>query len=320
MPTPLAIRSVLAATDLSPSSREALRAAAALSAHAGAELHVLYALDASRTPGGEDVLEMQRRIHDARALLRAEVREAIPEAAQTTTQHVAIGRAPEAIRQRAEVVHADVVVVGPHRNRGFGDQMLGTTADQVIRECPVPCLVARGPLRVPLRRVLVPSDLSEVARGALGAAVRWTAALRPSGAPAPEPELTVIHVESDSAASADGTVPRFQRWSQLGEHVSAARHLVAPDAAPRVQREIIYGTSPADEILEFAREYGADLVVMGTRGDRPLMKALLGSVSAAVARATGTPLLLIPPSVWSAPDEEAEVLDFAEAVDAPPPA
>jgi nucleotide-binding universal stress UspA family protein len=51
------------------------------------------------------------------------------------------------------------------------------------------------------------------------------------------------------------------------------------------------------EILRSLREEPGDLVVMGTRGADDATG--LGSVSAAVARATTWPLLLVPPATWA---------------------
>jgi nucleotide-binding universal stress UspA family protein len=57
------------------------------------------------------------------------------------------------------------------------------------------------------------------------------------------------------------------------------------------------GSEPAEEILRRAASESADLLVVGTRGANHPASGL-GSVSAAVARATPCPLLLVPPATW----------------------
>ncbi len=54
---------------------------------------------------------------------------------------------------------------------------LGSTADHVIRHAKAPCLVLRGELPLPVRRVAVPVDLAETTAGTLDVALAWTDAL-----------------------------------------------------------------------------------------------------------------------------------------------
>ena len=41
-------------------------------------------------------------------------------------------------------VDAQLVVIGPHGGKGFRARILGTTADRVLHDADVPCLVIRG--------------------------------------------------------------------------------------------------------------------------------------------------------------------------------
>lgn len=64
-----------------------------------------------------------------------------------------------------------------------------------------------------------------------------------------------------------------------------ARELRATDVSERIQFyvHVRIGT-PAEEILQLAREVGAELVIVGTKGLVGLERALLGSVAAKVMR------------------------------------
>ena len=53
--------------------------------------------------------------------------------------------------------------------------------------------------------------------------------------------------------------------------------------------------APSDVILETVREYGADLVVMGTHGHSGLAHVLLGSVAERVVRTAPCPVLTVKP-------------------------
>jgi len=56
------------------------------------------------------------------------------------------------------------------------------------------------------------------------------------------------------------------------------------------------GPHPAHEIADIAREVGADLVVVGTRGHGPIVGLLLGSVVLRLLHVTPCPVVAVPPS------------------------
>lgn len=70
-----------------------------------------------------------------------------------------------------------------------------------------------------------------------------------------------------------------EHWSAASGHavLDAARAAVAD--AGHGAREAILNGDPAEEITRHAREIGADLVLMGTRGLSPAKELLLGSVA-----------------------------------------
>jgi nucleotide-binding universal stress UspA family protein len=308
---PLVLRSILAATDLTATSNEVLRAAAALAALSGAALHIVHAAPAPARSAGEPEIESerarQRRIAEARAALTEQIRHAVPRHVTPTSMEIVFEQPYRAILDRATAAEADLIVIGPHRPRPVGERHLGTTADRVVRTAEQPVLIVREPLSLPLRRVLVPTDLSEAARGALYVGLSWTSALRvPSGTDAPRTALDVVHVAPPLApgdrkqqrhATVDAALRReIETVLEYGGGTGLA-----------IERELIEASEPADAIARLARQMRADLVVIGTHGDTGLMRALLGSVASAVARRTSRPVLLVPPEVWrrAIADDEA---------------
>jgi nucleotide-binding universal stress UspA family protein len=268
----LTLRSVLVATDLTAASRPALETAARVAPLAGAELHLLHVAEAPRT--------------DVRMRVRDHLRQLAPGAPEPASEHVAVGVPAEEIVRYAAEVHADVVILGPHRRGGAGGGEMGSTAASVVADAPCPCLVAATVLRLPLQRVVAPIDLSEAARGALSVAVTWASALRPRET---EARLTALHVAPTGVEEdAEGAVR---------EEVRQSRSLAGDAARVEILERVVPAPDPAREILRVAAEGPADLLVLATRRETGA-DPRLGSVSAAVARATPCPLLLVPPATW----------------------
>jgi nucleotide-binding universal stress UspA family protein len=291
--------SILAATDISEASDPVLRAAAALAKLTGAELHVLHVIEVPGVPYAEPgrvVASVDGSLARARAAVAEQLARAVPEGVVPTSVEVVLQSVHAAILERVEATAAELIVLGPHRLRPFGDRFLGSTADRVIRTAPVPCLLVREPLDLPLRRVMVPTDLSEHAGRALDAALQWVGTLgaETDGGQAGA-EVQVVHIVPrvyempDFAFDQEVVVPELERLiRQALEH---------HPAGAAIREQVFWGDLPADEVLRTASREHVDLLVIGTHGHGSGDRALLGSVASSIARGAPCPVLLVPPSV-----------------------
>jgi universal stress protein E len=297
---PNPIRSVLAATDLTPASDDVLGSAARLARAGGARLHVIHAFDLelSAYPGIDgSAPTFQGRVAEAEERLGQQLARTLPEGMEAASREVVIYVAHRAIVDRAAQVQADVIVLGPHRTRTAG--LLGTTADRVIRSAPCPCLVVRRPLELPLWRVLVPMDLSRPSLGALDTALEWVDGLGAGNGdlPVPAAEVEVVHVIPRFFESAALPVSHATIGPVLSEQVEK---VMARHGAVDVREELLWGDGAAGEIVRYAEQQAAGLIVLGTHGHGALKRALIGSVASAVARTASCAVLLVPPARWSA--------------------
>jgi nucleotide-binding universal stress UspA family protein len=292
----LTIRTIVVATDLDRSSDAALDSANRLAAAAGATLHVVHVVASSNgsvasSASPPDVADAVRE-----ATKRADVSEG-------ATIHVVAGHPADAIRSVVDRVAADVVVMGPHRERSpvVGGHPLGGTARSVAEFSVAPCLVAARPIRLPLERVLVSIDLSETAGGTLLAALSWASALRVGSSADRQTTLTVLHVDTGAEVGAgEGTTTSIDRELERMQRVAGVW------AGVTVRKLTEKSTNAARAIIDRAVGEQADLVVLGTR-ERELGEApRLGSVSAAVSTGLALPSLLVPPAVWRAHVSELE--------------
>lgn len=157
MPTP--IHAILAAVDLSADSTEILHAAGSLSAATGAELHVVHAFEPARGLAGEDLPGALTQVPDARDSLWAAIRRASP-AREPVDARVIVwtGRPVPIILEAAKEISADLIVLGRHQPRSIADRVRSTTAEQLLRQGAVPCLILQGSLALPPRRIVVPHE------------------------------------------------------------------------------------------------------------------------------------------------------------------
>jgi nucleotide-binding universal stress UspA family protein len=286
----LALRTVLVATDLDGASAAAIQTARALASAAGASLHVVHVDGAGPTATVLDAVD---------GFLR---RCGVPPTARHT--HVLVGDPAHSIRLLADQIKADVIVVGPHRERVAtnGKRALGSTALAVVTESFAPCLVARSPLRVPLDRVLVAVDQSDAARGALIVGLSWASALRAPAAttqPSAAATMLVLHVEPASAAVTSTALQGQNGAGGLGRELERIRRDAGPWAGVSIEAVTHAADDPAAGIVAAAAERRADLIVVGTRGLGLDHTGRLGSVADRLVRTLEIPLLLVPPAVWT---------------------
>jgi nucleotide-binding universal stress UspA family protein len=103
--------------------------------------------------------------------------------------------------------------------------------------------------------------------------------------------------------------------------VARAAASVEPNVAARVECEVLAGR-PASTIVADATAFGADLVILGTRGLGPFQRAMLGSVSAEVVDHAPCPVLVARRSTLArtlVADDGSEAAAVARRIVAGPP-
>ena len=198
----------------------------------------------------------------------------------------------------AEEVDADLIVVGATERGAVSRVILGTTAGRVLRASPRPVMVIRDPEAAPIRRVLMTTDLSELSGRVYRRALGMVEALAVG-----EVELRTLLVVGDDLAT-----PPPARMSVLkGIAESELRPFlqrVAP-AASGTDGKVRLGDA-AGEIAAEAKEWSADLVVVGSHGRGGISRFLIGSVAEAVVRHSPCDVLVIPAAaVTDATEAEA---------------
>lgn len=141
------------------------------------------------------------------------------------------------------------------------------------------------------QHILLPTDGSPVATRALYEAIRW--AKRGSA------RLRLLHVVSelvmldvDPPVYLQGSLEVLRRaGAQVLDRAAQLARAEGVTAETTLLESI--GARPADLIVEQAKSWPADLIVMGTHGRRGLRRAVLGSDAELVVRDSPVPVLLV---------------------------
>jgi universal stress protein A len=137
-----------------------------------------------------------------------------------------------------------------------------------------------------VKRILFPTDLSNVTDGALSLA---TSLARDNGA-----TLIIVHVEELPIAYGVGEM-YFDALGPTRQKLRTMLEAILPsDPTVACEHHLIPG-EPASAIVDFAKEKNIDLIVMGTHGRTGLKRVLMGSIAEAVVRSAPCPVLSYKP-------------------------
>lgn len=284
------LRSVLVATDFSPTSERAAARATLLSVADAAQILLLHVVP-KRLPQ-----KVARRCaNDAgRMLARMAATLSRKFAGRVVVRSVVKrGAAATEIARHARAVKAELIVMGRGRRRPLRDAVLGSTAERVIRRGQLPVLAVRLAARARYRRPLFALDFDDAASDAVASMSRVI--------PSPRPEISLLHVyevpfggATYSGFSAEDT----RGWSH--DHRRMAIERIESFLSGLKNEELRWNShvtegSPRMVIEATALKIKADLLVLGTHGYSGVAHAFLGTVAGDVLRRVPCDVLAVPP-------------------------
>lgn len=148
---------------------------------------------------------------------------------------------------------------------------------------------------MPFQNILVTTDFSEYSLEAFRVALPLAEASKGS--------LTLLTVVSDWVIppSLIGEVPMPERVEEFrADMVKSANAKMKQFAethfgSKKINTEVLLTIrSEGDEICDYARAHGTDLIVMGSHGRGAIVSALLGSVTQRVLAHSDCPVLVVP--------------------------
>jgi nucleotide-binding universal stress UspA family protein len=277
---------VLLATDGSPSAGCGVDLVAGIEWPAGTTIRVVEAIETGVAMfGGPPALAMiqtdtlEEEVSEVARETVENARERLSRPGVEADAAVLRGRPAAEIVDAARAMQADTIVIGSRGHGTIESMLLGSVSAEVVDHATVPVLVARAPT---LARVVLAWDGSSGARAAADLLRTWPifagSAIRVVSVASVEipwwtgypldgsPQLLPIY---DDAVSASRS-----------EHDELARKMTTQLQSAGLEAEADRRDGDAAaELIAAAREWKADLIVMGTRGRTGLTRLVLGSVA-----------------------------------------
>ncbi len=236
----------------------------------------------------DDEIDMSEpRFAAAHALLRTAIDEQLVRVTQqlsgegrTVRARVVFGRPASVIVDEAREVGCDLVVLGSRGHGAVASAVLGSVAAEVVDHVACPVLIARRPQ---IRALVLADDGSESARQAADATLPFVSAARTRVVSVAALTLPWYVVDTGTAPALSAELYDEVLEAERADHAKvvaeATRYLA--DRGVVATHEVREGDA-AMGIVDAAAAFGADLIVMGSRGKTGLTRLLLGSVARSV--------------------------------------
>lgn len=288
---------VLAATDLSASSRQAAHRAAMLARQLGGSLDLLHVLESTllrdmRRMLGDTDSDMESRIEaqsrDALAQLSSDI--------HTHQQikgnvHLVQGPLLSGITDTAQRLDSRLLVLGASSAGFLRHWLLGATADRLLRKATQPILFVRQPAHEPYGNVLVAIDFSACSATTVALARKI----------APQARIMLLHAcampfegKMRFAGVSDDTVMHYRHGARRDALAGLDQLAAQCGLAPDQWLPVVTQGDPAHDILEQQVDLDADLIVLGRQGLGMTGEMLLGSVAQQVLGQTHCDILVTP--------------------------
>lgn len=205
------------------------------------------------------------------------------------------GRPATVLVDEAGALGADLVVAGSRGHGEIATLVLGSVSAEIVDHAPCPVLIARRPS---LERILFATDGSETSAAAEAILLAWPIFDRAA--------VRVLSVANVVEPWHTGIAPTMYRqvvdaYSRDLEESKVQHRRIAGEVAARlaatsrsVDHRIATGDA-ATAIVAAADEFGADLVVLGSRGQTGLTRMVLGSTARNVLHGSHASVLIVHP-------------------------
>jgi len=269
--TRIALNNVLFATDFSAAAQTALPYAVAICRKYGSTLHAVHVIPEFNILVHARAMDLvtlesayEAELHDARERVKYLLPDLEGIAHHTYVRHGELWNVISDILAKQQI---DLLILGTHGRTGMGKLVMGSVAEEVVRQATCPVLTVGpnasghiqqefqadgknfGPMGIELKQIIFATDFAQESLAAAPFAVSLAEEF--------QARLGLLHVLEEH----DREQPSPTEWAlqRLGR-------LVPSEASLWCQPEsIVKFGRPAECILQTASEHNADLIVLGIR-------------------------------------------------------
>ena len=276
-------RRILFATDFSGRCDRPLERSLRLARRWRSSLILLHVLE----PPSSDLTDGECRAEEAR--IEKKLRsEALGAEVEIRTM-IAKGPIPATIARVAEETDADLIVTGVARYNGFGDFILGTNVDRLVRRTDVPVLTVKERATSDYRNLLVATDFSNCSAMALEAAAGFF----------PDAALNLAHayqVPLEPILGREAHAPALQAEiaRELDDFLNNVH--VSTEVRERIDIHVDYGEI-RQVIGGLVESMEIDLAAIGTHGKSGFVAATIGSDAKKLLESLACDVLLVPDDI-----------------------
>lgn len=182
----------------------------------------------------------------------------------------------------------DLVVMTTHGRKGFKKALLGSVAEKMIRNSPVPVLVTRGrelkSEASEFTKILITTDFSDASYKAMPYAAEI---LRNSDATA-----TLLHIISLEHTGTMKEGEKIEHKAKKQIELVKNEHFAEFGDRVKIMTDVSTN-SPQVAINKILNAGGYDLLIISTLGKSALKYMLIGSNAASLARTANSPVLVV---------------------------
>jgi nucleotide-binding universal stress UspA family protein len=280
---------LLAAIDSSPYSQQVLDEIARRPWPAETTVCILHVIDWPQLPSSASLIQTLKQSAN---LLVESAAKRLCKAGLRTTTHVMEGHPRIAVPDYAREWRADFVLVGSHGASGLARFFLGSVAQAALRLSPCSVEIVRRAAQesaaIVGMKILLATDGSECSMAAVssvasrlwpsGSQVRLISAIPVILAVGASHPIPPAYLPSDVIETL-----QTQAQSRAEEAVERAHQILREAHMEPVKTGFLPIGDARQVILEEAKGWGADLIVVGSHGYHGIDRLMLGSVSESVA-------------------------------------
>src|SRR5512147_1172431 len=275
-------KTILSLVDLSQATANVLSWTRLFAEKFGSEVQILHVMwpPVPRVVTKEEGEQLLEEFEDRRVELRRAIRAQADEIFANRVKceiGVGVGHPVKVALDSIGQWRPDLVILGSHGHDGMARSLMGSVAENVVRESVASTLVVKGDEvgreQQTLQRLLCPVDLTKSASESLDASASLACRF--------EARLDVLRILPEGTADLDGELAALKEW-------------VPQVVRPRCPiTETAYTGDTAEQIVLFARQHAVELIVVGTEPRRVLEFTVLGRTTERVVRHGPCSVLLL---------------------------